>query len=109
MGDRPVWPKDGTMSRRTRMRCASAVQVAGVSMFLGWTAVSPPPAAAQLSLGSLVGNITAPASGCTVSGTVTVTASVTIVGALTVRDVQFQLDGANLGAADTSAPYSIPW
>ena len=38
-----------------------------------------------------------------------VSASVSIVGALTVSSVQFQLDGANLGAADTSAPYSISW
>ena len=28
---------------------------------------------------------------------------------LTVSQVQFKLDGANLGAADTSAPYSIAW
>jgi len=31
------------------------------------------------------------------------------VGALTVSSVQFQLDGANLGAPDSSAPYSISW
>jgi Big-like domain-containing protein len=91
------------------MRCASAAQVAGVAVFLGWTAVSPPPAAAQLPLGSLVVNITSPANGSTVSGTIAVSATVTIIGGLTVRGVQFQLDGASLGAEDTSAPYSIPW
>ena len=32
-----------------------------------------------------------------------------VIGALTVAGVQFQLDGANLGAEDTTAPYSIAW
>jgi len=44
-----------------------------------------------------------------VTGTTTVTASVSIIGFLTVRGVQFKLDGANLGEEDGSAPYSIPW
>src|SRR5207247_8522580 len=52
-------------------------------------------------------SITAPTAGATVSGTVTVTASasdnVGVVG------VQFKLDGANLGAEVTSAPYSVSW
>ena len=51
--------------------------------------------------------ITAPAAGATVSGTVTVTAdasdNVGVVG------VQFRLDGAALGAEDTTAPYSTSW
>ena len=42
-------------------------------------------------------------------GSLVVTADVTIIGAITVRGVQFKLDGANLGAEDTSGPYSIPW
>jgi len=73
----------------------------------------PPRALAQLlpplPTGSLVVTITSPASGSTVAGTVPVRASVSIVGTLTVGSVQFKLDGANLGAADTSAPYSISW
>src|SRR5213593_295992 len=52
-------------------------------------------------------SMTAPSSGATVSGTMTVTASasdnVGVVG------VQFKLDGANLGAEITVAPYSISW
>jgi hypothetical protein len=52
-------------------------------------------------------SLTAPASGAAVSGTVTVSASasdnVGVVG------VQFKLDGANLGAEDTTAPYSVAW
>jgi hypothetical protein len=51
--------------------------------------------------------LTAPASGATVSGTVTVSANasdnVGVVG------VQFKLDGANLGAEDTTAPYGVAW
>ncbi|HYR12604.1 MAG TPA: N,N-dimethylformamidase beta subunit family domain-containing protein, partial [Mycobacterium sp.] len=75
---------------------------------IGWGLIAPQPAQAQL-LGSLIVNITSPANGSPVSGTVPVSASVTIVGALTVRGVQFKLDGANLGAEDTSAPYSVSW
>ncbi|HMC21354.1 MAG TPA: Ig-like domain-containing protein, partial [Thermoanaerobaculia bacterium] len=52
-------------------------------------------------------SITAPAAGATVSGTVSVKANasdnVGVVG------VQFLLDGANLNAEDTSAPYSTSW
>jgi chitodextrinase len=51
--------------------------------------------------------VTVPADGITVSGQASVTASaadnVGVVG------VQFKLDGANLGAEDTSAPYGINW
>src|SRR3989441_8215142 len=50
-------------------------------------------------------SITAPAAGATVAGTVTVSSSATDnVG---VVGVQFKLDGANLGAEVTAAPYSL--
>src|SRR5439155_257449 len=52
-------------------------------------------------------SITAPAPGASVSGAVTVSATATDnVG---VVGVQFKLDGVNLGAEDTAAPYSIVW
>jgi hypothetical protein len=52
-------------------------------------------------------SITAPAAGATVSGTVTVAATATDnVG---VVGVQFQVDGANVGAEDTTAPYAVAW
>ncbi len=73
-----------------------------------WVPVTPHPALAQ-SLGSLVVKITSPAPGSTVSGSTTVSASVTIIGSLTVAGVQFKLDGNNLGAEDTSAPYAVSW
>jgi hypothetical protein len=52
-------------------------------------------------------SLTAPANNATVSGTVSVTASASDnVG---VAGVQFKLDGANLGAEVTTAPYSVSW
>jgi glucose/arabinose dehydrogenase len=53
-------------------------------------------------------NIQQPANGATVSGnSVAVTANASDnVG---VAGVQFKLDGANLGAEDTTAPYSVTW
>ena len=51
--------------------------------------------------------MTAPAAGATVSGSVTVTASAT--DAVGVVGVQFKVDGVNVGAEDTTAPYSIAW
>lgn len=51
--------------------------------------------------------VTSPTAGSTVSGAVTVTASASDdVGVL---GVQFLLDGAPLGAEDTTAPYSVSW
>jgi hypothetical protein len=52
-------------------------------------------------------SISAPAEGSTVSGTVTVSASA--ADNVGVVSVQFQLDGANLGAEDTAAPYTVAW
>jgi hypothetical protein len=75
--------------------------------------LAPHAALAQLGIGggggSLVVTITAPSNGANVTGTIPVTASVTSLGGLTVQSVQFKLDGANLGAADTSPPYSVNW
>src|SRR5207249_767936 len=52
-------------------------------------------------------SISAPASGATVSGTVTVSASASDnVG---VAGVQFLVDGAKLGEEDTASPYSVSW
>jgi hypothetical protein len=51
--------------------------------------------------------VTSPSSGAAVAGTISVTASASDnVG---VAGVQFRLDGANLGAEDTAAPYAISW
>jgi Concanavalin A-like lectin/glucanases superfamily/Galactose oxidase-like, Early set domain/Bacterial Ig domain len=52
-------------------------------------------------------SVSAPAAGATVSGTTPVNA--TAADNVAVAGVQFTLDGANLGAEDTSAPYSVSW
>ena len=52
-------------------------------------------------------SITAPVANSTVSNTITVTA--TASDNVAVADVQFQLDGVNLGADLTTAPYTISW
>ncbi len=52
-------------------------------------------------------SLSSPAAGATVSGTVTVSA--TASDNVSVASVQFTLNGVNLGAADTTVPYSINW
>src|SRR5438093_4669051 len=52
-------------------------------------------------------SVTSPASGATVSGTITISAAAS--DNIAVVGVQFKLDGANLGAEDTVSPYSISW
>ncbi len=52
-------------------------------------------------------SISAPIANATLSGTTTVTA--TAVDTKAVTNVQFKLDGVNLGAADTTSPYSTSW
>lgn len=53
-------------------------------------------------------SLTAPSAGATVSGTAT-TVSANAGDNVGVVGVQFKLDGANLGAEDTSSPYSVTW
>ena len=90
------------------MRCpGGCVKPTRVALLLLVCLLMPLSASAQL--GSLVVTISAPRSGATIGGTTTVSASVTVVGALTVAGVQFKLDGVNQGAEDTTAPYSISW
>jgi chitodextrinase len=53
-------------------------------------------------------SISAPASGATVSGT-SVTITATASDNVAVAGVQFQIDGVNVGAEVTAAPYTITW
>ena len=53
-------------------------------------------------------SVSAPAPGAVVAGSA-VTVSASASDNVGVAGVQFKLDGANLGAEDTSAPYSIVW
>src|SRR3979490_1462701 len=66
------------------------------------------PSQAQAQLGSLIVTMASPASGSTVSGTVSVSANVSIVGLITVLKVEFYRDG-NLIGSDSAAPYSVSW
>jgi hypothetical protein len=52
--------------------------------------------------------LTAPGNNATVSGS-TVTVSASASDNVGVASVQFQLDGANLGAQQSAAPYSVIW
>src|SRR5206468_7834479 len=95
-------------AKEATMRRLYAAALIAISSW-GW--ISPPQAFAQLLPplpGSLVVTITSPAADTTVDGTITVRASVSPLGVL-VGGVQFQLDGVNLGAEVTSAPYSVSW
>lgn len=53
-------------------------------------------------------SLTAPSANATVSGS-SVTVSASASDNVGVVGVQFKLDGSNLGAEDTSSPYSITW
>jgi hypothetical protein len=65
--------------------------------------IAPRAALAQVG-GSLIVTVTAPTNGANVTGTIAVRGSYTTIGALTVRDVQFKLDGADLGAPHQHVP-----
>src|SRR6185295_16717019 len=52
-------------------------------------------------------SITSPANGATVSGTTQISA--TASDNVGVAGVQFLVDGATLGAEDTSSPYAVSW
>ncbi len=52
-------------------------------------------------------SLTAPAAGATVSGDVPVTANAADDRGL--AGVQFRVDGANIGAEDTAAPFQVTW
>jgi Bacterial Ig domain len=92
----------------TKRACATALMMV---FSLAWIAPLQAQLLPPLPLpgGRLIVAITSPASGATVGDTTTVSASVSIIGSLTVSSVQLQVDGANLGARDTSAPYSVSW
>jgi chitinase len=71
------------------------------------TPTEPPPPPPPADTTAPAVSITSPQNLGVVSGTVTVTASASDnVG---VAGVQFRVDGAPLGAEDTTAPYSVAW
>lgn len=130
-----TWDNDPTEFSYQWYRCSSEEEVTCTSAILGETALSHGATAddvgfylrvrvtASNSAGPAVAwslptpliadttapvvAVTAPAGGATVSGTVNVTA--TASDNVGVVGVQFKRDGVNLGAEDTSAPYSASW
>lgn len=54
-------------------------------------------------------NITSPPGSATVTGTTNITASVAPAYGITATSVQFGVDGTNLGAPVTAAPYQVTW
>jgi hypothetical protein len=50
-------------------------------------------------------SLSAPAAQATVSGTT----NISVTASSGVKNVQFKLDGANLGAADTASPFTYSW
>ena len=87
---------------RVRLSALAAL----LTILVAWS-LSPQRASAQLP-GGLIVTITSPTSGSTVSGSITVSASVSVAGLL-VKGVHFTLDGAALGSEDTAAPYAVSW
>lgn|GEM_PF-1081190 len=69
---------------------------------------APPPATTSPDVTRPTVSLTEPAADALVSGP-SVTVSAAASDNVAVAAVQFKLDGANLGAEDTSAPYSVTW
>ena len=102
------------MNTRSRAPWARLAAASAMLVILGWTWMSPFSAWAQTGGsvtipggGSLIVTVTSPTAGSIVTGAITVSASVS--SGLTVQSVQFKLDGVDLGAPDTAAPYAISW
>ncbi len=91
-----------TLTAVARDAAGNRTTTASVAVTVSNTA-SPPPADTTAPTTQL----TAPTGGSTVSNSVNVTANASDnVG---VAGVQFKVDGTNLGAEDTSAPYGVTW
>lgn len=95
-----------TRARKLKVT-AAVIAAAGATAgsYYGWgTVVSP---GGNDTTAPIVA-LSAPAADATVSGAST-TVSATCSDDIGCVGVQFKLDGANIGAEDTSAPYSISW
>jgi len=92
---------NGTLSLSAVARDAAGNQSASaaISVMVSNSATDPTPPTVSM---------TAPGNGSTVTGT-TVALSATASDNVGVVGVQFRLNGTNLGAEDTSSPFSISW
>lgn len=69
--------------------------------------VTPPPAPPANDTTAPTASLTSPAAGAALSASATLTA--TAADNVGVASIQFKLDGANLGSAVTTSPYTITW
>jgi hypothetical protein len=85
--------------------CATALSIFSVAFAssVAFTQLAPP------ASGGRVVNVSSPSAGSRVSGEVPVTASLNTVGQAIVTAVQFKLNGFELGAEQTSPPYTVSW
>ncbi len=93
------------MKLRGQTACTKGASALPLFLMFSLALSSPSGVLAQLPVDLVIG-ITSPTSGALVRGTITVRANITLP---VVAGVQFKLDGANLGAEDTTAPYEVPW
>jgi len=91
-----------TAAVTTAAKAADGIALASQVTWTFTTADPPPP---DLTAPTVA--ITSPADNATLQGTNTLTA--TASDNVGVVGVQYQLDGANLGAEDTAAPYNLTW
>ena len=89
-----------SVANGTHLLAAVAMDTSGVS-------ATSPSVTVTVSNPAPTVSITSPANGATVSGTVTVSA--TASSGIGIAAVQLQVDGNNVGAADTSSPYDFSW
>jgi len=92
----PVANGPHTLTAVARDAAGNSRTAVGVAVTVANPDITPPAVA-----------ITSPVAGATVSGSLTVSA--TASDGVGVVGVQFRLDGAALGAEDTSTPYSVVW
>lgn len=101
------WNTAGAANGTHTLRAIARDAAGNVTTSAARTVTVNNPTSSQTDVTRPTVSLTAPAAGATVSGTITVAANASDnVG---VTSVQFTLNGNNLGAADTSAPYAITW
>ena len=100
----PYWASWNTSASANGTHILTAV----VTDSLGQTATSPA-VSVEVANHLMQLYITSPINGAAVAGTINVIGLVSSGTLADISRVQFDIDGANLGSADTTAPYSTSW
>src|SRR5262245_44502756 len=103
----PSYVDAGLPPSTTYTYTVAAYDAAGTQSTQSTSVSSTTPATPPLDTTPPTVALSAPASGATVSGVVTVSA--TAMDNVGVLGIQFKLDGINLGGEDITTPYSISW